>query len=116
MAKTHRPAEDPAAAGLVALEHVGGRLDDVPERAIGAFVVDTACVVRAIFYQHAEADESAELIGQVSLQDHLAGRLGLVETWFATVDYPESQREPARSPEQQLPHLVDVQRRVLSPN
>jgi hypothetical protein len=73
----------PASADGVRLgrfDHVGGGLDDLPERAVGAFVVDAASIVWAVFVQHAEADEPAELFSQVSLQDHVAGRLGLVET------------------------------------
>jgi len=46
-------------------DHVGRGLDDRPERAAGAFVVDAASVVPALFFEHAEADEPAELFGQV---------------------------------------------------
>jgi hypothetical protein len=31
------------------VDHVGGGLNDLPERVIGAFVVDAANVVRALF-------------------------------------------------------------------
>ena len=79
---------------------------------IGALVVDAAVVVPALFFQHAQADEPAELVGQVSLPDHFAGRLGLVETWLVMPDYPEGQRQPARPPEELLAHLVHIQRRV----
>jgi len=59
---------------------VGGRFDDLPEGTAGTHVVDAPGVIRALLLQHAEADEPAELLGQVSLQDHLAGRFRLVET------------------------------------
>src|SRR5580704_283238 len=93
-------------------QHVGGRLDDLPERAVGALVPDAAVAVPAIFFQHAQADEPAELSGQVTLQDHFAGRLGLVETWLVMPDYPEGQRQPAGPPEELLAHLVYIHWRV----
>jgi hypothetical protein len=62
------------------INYVGGCFDDLPEGTVGTVVVNAPSVVWAQFLQHAEADESAELLGQVSLQDHLAGWFGLVET------------------------------------
>src|SRR2546429_338879 len=67
---------------------------------------------RTLFIQHAEADEPAELLGQVSLQDHLAGWFRLVETWLVMPGYPEGQRQPARSSEEFLAYCLDIQRHV----
>jgi hypothetical protein len=44
-------------------DRVGRGLDDRPERAGGAVVVDAARVGPTFFFQHAEADEPAELVG-----------------------------------------------------
>jgi hypothetical protein len=75
-------------------------------------VVDAASVVRALLFQHPEADELTELLRHGSLPDHFTGRLGLVETWLVMADYPESQRESARPPKEQMADLVCIQRRV----
>src|SRR5690348_1348886 len=94
------------------IDHVGGCFDDLPEGAAGAVVVNAPGVVRALFLQHAEADKATELLGQVSLQDHLAGWFRLVETGLVVPGYPEGQRQPARSSEELLAYCLDVQRRV----
>src|SRR6266704_5788200 len=93
-------------------EGVGGGLDDVPEGAGGAGVVDAAGVVGALFFQHAEADKVAEFLGGVAWQDHFAGRLGLVEVPLGMLDDPEGQRQAAGTAEEELANLVYVQRRV----
>jgi hypothetical protein len=97
---------------LPRVDHVGCSLDDLPKRAVGAFVVDAANLVPALFLEHAEADEPTEFFCRGSLQDHLTGWLGLVETWLVMPDYPKGQRQSARSPEEFLAYLVRVQRRV----
>jgi hypothetical protein len=106
------PADGDPGTSRSGPQHVGGRLDDLPEGAIGALVPDAAVVVPAIFFQHAQADEPAELFCQVALQDHFAGRLGLVETWLVMPDDPEGQCQPARPPEELLAHLVYIHWRV----
>jgi hypothetical protein len=62
------------------INHVGGCFDDLPEGTVGTVVVDAPSVVWAQFLQHAEADEPTEFLSHLSLQDHLAGWFGLVET------------------------------------
>ena len=62
------------------INHVGGCFDDLPEGTVGTVVVNAPSVVRAQFLQHAEADEPTEFLSHLSLQDHLAGWFGLVET------------------------------------
>ena len=47
---------------------------------VDAVIVDAPSVVWAQFLQHAKADEPTEFLGHLSLQDHLAGWFGLVET------------------------------------
>jgi hypothetical protein len=96
--------------------YVSRSFDDLPERAAGAVVVDAASVVRTLFLQHFETDEPTELFCHVSLQDHFTWRLGLVETWLVMPDYPDCQREPATPAEEQLSHLVPIQRRVPDPD
>ena len=59
---------------LVTRYHVSCSLDDLPKRAFGAVVIDAAAVVRALLFEHAEADQAAEFLGHVSLQDHF-GRI-----------------------------------------
>src|SRR5690242_20448386 len=102
----------PMLTGPTLSHHVGGGFDDLPEGTAGSYVVDAPGVVRALFLEHAEADEAAELLGQVSLQDHLAGWFRLVETWLVMPGYPEGERQPARSSEEFLAYCLDVQRRV----
>jgi hypothetical protein len=46
-------------------DHFGGGFDDRPEGAVGAFVVDAARIVAALFFQHAQPDKPAELVSQV---------------------------------------------------
>jgi hypothetical protein len=62
------------------INHVGGCFDDLPEGTVGTVVVNAPSVVWAQFLQHAEADEPTEFLSHLSLQDHLAGWFGLVET------------------------------------
>jgi hypothetical protein len=62
------------------INYVGGCFDDLPERAVGTVVVHAPSVVWAQFLQHAETNEPTEFLGHLSLQDHLAGWFGLVET------------------------------------
>jgi hypothetical protein len=62
------------------INHVGGCFDDLPEGTVGTVVVNAPSVVWAQFLQHAEADEPTEFLSHFSLQDHLAGWFGLVET------------------------------------
>ena len=62
------------------INHVGSCFDDLPEGTVGTVVVNAPSVVRAQFLQHAEADEPTEFLSHLSLQDHLAGWFGLVET------------------------------------
>ena len=62
------------------INHVGGCFDDLPEGTVGTVVVNAPSVVRAQFLQHAEADEPTEFLSHLSLQDHVAGWFGLVET------------------------------------
>jgi len=62
------------------INHSGGGFDDLPEGTIGAVVVNAPRVVWAQFLQHAQADEPTEFLSRISLQDHLAGWFGLVET------------------------------------
>lgn len=47
---------------LEGIDHCGGGFDDLPEGTAGAVVVDAPDVVWALFRQHAEADEPAELL------------------------------------------------------
>src|SRR5689334_19280458 len=94
------------------INHVGGCFDDLPEGTVGAVVVNAPRIVWAQLLQHAEADEMAEFLGQVSLQDHLAGWFRLVETWLVMPGYPEGQRQPARPAEEFLTYCFDIQRRV----
>ena len=94
------------------VDHAGGCFDDLPEGTVGAVVVNAPAVVRAFLLEHAEADEATELLGQVPLQDHLAGWFRLVETGLVLPGYPEGERQPARSSEEFLAYCLDVQRRV----
>jgi hypothetical protein len=93
-------------------DYVGCGLDDLPERAVGAFVVDAAGVVRALFYQHAETDEAAEFFGRLSLQDHLAGEARTGRNVACHAKYPEGQSESARSAEELLAYVAHIHWRV----
>jgi hypothetical protein len=93
-------------------DDIGGNLDDLPQWAVGTVVVHAAPVIRAFLVQHAQADQPAELVPQVSLQDYIARRLRLVEAWLLVADYPQGQCEPARPAEELLAYLAYIQRRV----
>jgi hypothetical protein len=94
------------------INDVGGCFDDLPEGTVGTVVVNAPSVVRAQFLQHAEADEPTEFLSHLSLQDHLAGWFGLVETCLVMPGYPEGERQPARSSEEFLAYVFRIQRRV----
>jgi hypothetical protein len=78
--RSRRSADVLCAGSLRRINHVGGCFDDFPEGTVGTVVVDAPSVVWAQFLQHAEADEPTEFLSRLSLQDHLAGWFGLVET------------------------------------
>lgn len=96
----------------VRLDDIGGGLDDLPQRAVSAVVVHAARIIRTLLVEHAEADQSAEFLAQLSLRDYLTRRLGLVEAWLVAADYPQSQRQSARSAEELFAYLACIQRRV----
>ena len=54
--------------------------DEDEPKVFRTLYLGAAGVVWAQFLQHAEADEPTEFLSHLSLQDHLAGWFGLVET------------------------------------
>src|SRR5690349_59962 len=50
---------DTAGLSLRRIDHVGGCFDDPPQGTVGAVVVNAPGVVRALLFEHAEADEAA---------------------------------------------------------
>jgi hypothetical protein len=58
---------------LLNFDHVGCYLNDLPQRAFGALVVDAATVIWAFFFQHAEADEPTEFLAEGALRGNFAG-------------------------------------------
>lgn len=91
---------------------VSGGLNDIPELAVGTGVPDTAVAIGPFFFQHAEADQSAQFVAEITLQDHFTRWLGLEESRFVTLRDPQGKRQAAWPPEQLLAYFVHVHRRV----
>ena len=97
----------------IGFEHVGGCLEDFPQRAAGAFVVDAAPFVRVQLIQHAEAHQARKFVRCITLKEYLARRLRLKEDRLFAPDYPQGQGQSSAPTEQFPAHLAYVHRRVL---
>lgn len=100
----------------VRLDYIGCCHNDLPQRAVGALVIDAAAVVRPLFLEHAEAHEATSFAGYGALLDDFAGWLGLVEAWLVTANDPQRQHQSAGTSEELASNFVCVQRRAPNPD
>jgi len=100
------------AASSVQFDGLSSGFDDLPQLAVGPVVPDAAITVGPFLLKHAETNKLAELLGSVAWEDDFFRRLRLKEPGLVLAHDPQSQRQAASAPEEQLANFLHGHRRV----